>query len=178
VLENIWEKFVLKKPAFYLEQDPKFEFSVWYALKNLSHSIVWPILAFVAARLSEDPFAEAMWMALFWGLASHWCIDLFTHVDPEFERTDQTMLAPLTTWPFYLLLPGVWKTGHLPKLPHTIRRHYPSFGWEYRHPQATTGDNRYVNRGTKEPEVVFQNLCLIFTAFLVLTYIIKVAILW
>jgi hypothetical protein len=112
VLENIWEKFVLKKPAFFLEQDPKFEFGVWYALKNLSHSIIWPFLAFGAAKLSVDPFVHALWMALFWGLASHWCIDLYTHVDAEFERTDQTMLAPLTTWPFYLRLTAVLDEEH------------------------------------------------------------------
>jgi hypothetical protein len=137
------------RESFSAEKDPNFENSLWFILKEVSHSpLIW-IVTFLISLLQLPFLVKLIFFGFSLGAYSHWVIDLFTHCGLRFRRTDQSMW-----WPFYHLF-GLSGIGRIPKLGYLMGTLGPA--WEYRHVN-TVG---YENTKTKAPERMVQGVAIL-----------------
>ncbi|MES2224367.1 MAG: metal-dependent hydrolase [Patescibacteria group bacterium] len=122
---QLLEDKIRHRKNFSKEGDPNFEQTAWFLLKDMSHSPLAWIMLLVASHFIRSPdLLHMMLLGCGYGLLSHWIIDLATHCDDAFRRTDQTL-----SWPFWHLISD-GKPNTIPKLGNWFGKHVVNL--EYR----------------------------------------------
>ncbi len=117
--------------------------TMWYVLKDISHSPLWFIFGLSIASMIQDVLLRKIVLGFTLGYFSHWILDALTHCGEAFKATDQTLL-----WPFV--------DHNSPPLGYMLKQ-MTGAGWEYRYNYMNPNETRA--GATKPPERVFQIIC-------------------